>query len=122
MTRDDVDDYRESLLALAARLDQNLARDQRVLMHLEEPDMPGGSLPSTEAEENDGLHEVEVGVIATETQLLAEVTAALRRIEAGTFGWCETCGRPVSRRRLDAVPYARQCIRCARVAEPTAGR
>ena len=38
----------------------------------------------------------------------------LARLHAGTFGTCERCGHAVSRERLDAVPYARHCIRCAR--------
>jgi DnaK suppressor protein len=121
MTRQDVDDYRDSLLSLAARLDRNLARDRREVLRREELDVPGGPFPAAEDVLDGGLLEVETGVIANESHVLAEVTAALRRIDAGTFGWCETCGRPVSRRRLDSLPYARTCIRCARVAQP-AGR
>jgi RNA polymerase-binding transcription factor DksA len=121
MTRGELADYRKTLLALAARLDRNLARDRREFMQADEPDVPGGPLPSTEPEENDGLQEVELALVASESSLLAEVTAAVRRIDAGTFGRCETCARPVSRARLAALPYARTCVRCARAARP-AGR
>jgi RNA polymerase-binding transcription factor len=44
---------------------------------------------------------------------LAEVEAAVRRLEAGTYGLCETCGAPVGDERLEARPTARLCIRCA---------
>jgi RNA polymerase-binding transcription factor len=44
---------------------------------------------------------------------LAEVEAAVRRLEAGTYGVCETCGAPVGDERLEARPTARLCIRCA---------
>jgi RNA polymerase-binding protein DksA len=118
MTRNELNNYRNTLMALAARLDRNLARDRRELMHADEPDVPGGPLPSTEHEENDGLQEVELGVIANETTLLTEVAAALERIDAGTFGRCETCGKKIAKPRLEAAPYARLCIRCARVTEP----
>jgi RNA polymerase-binding transcription factor len=121
MTRKELDGYRKTLLALGARLDRNLSRDQRELMRDDEPDVPGGPLRSTEDEENDGLQEVELGLIANETGLLAEVTAAVRRIDAGTFGQCETCGKKIARTRLDTLPYARQCIRCARVAQAIPG-
>jgi RNA polymerase-binding protein DksA len=57
--------------------------------------------------------EVETAVYENEGHLLAEVNAALARLEAGTFGICETCGRAISMKRLDALPYARQCVRCA---------
>ncbi|SFB70258.1 transcriptional regulator, TraR/DksA family [Nocardioides terrae] len=44
---------------------------------------------------------------------LEEVDAALERVEAGTYGICETCGGPIGEGRLDARPVARTCIRCA---------
>jgi len=121
MTREERDGYRTALRTLAARLDRNLARDQRELLQVDEPDVPGGPLPSTEAEHNDGLHEVEIGVIANETHLLAEVTRALRRIDAGTFGRCEGCGKAITRTRLKAIPYARTCVRCATASQAIAG-
>jgi RNA polymerase-binding protein DksA len=46
--------------------------------------------------------------------VLAEIDAALERIEDGTYGICETCGEPISEERLEAIPYTRQCIDCKR--------
>jgi RNA polymerase-binding transcription factor DksA len=45
---------------------------------------------------------------------LAELEAALLRIEAGTWGRCETCGGAIGRTRLRALPEARKCLACAR--------
>jgi DnaK suppressor protein len=59
--------------------------------------------------------EVAVGLLENEEQLLAEVNDALDRIARGTYGRCENCGQPISKERLDALPYARYCIRCARL-------
>jgi RNA polymerase-binding transcription factor DksA len=44
---------------------------------------------------------------------LAEVDAALARVEDGTYGVCASCGRPVDPARLEARPVARTCIGCA---------
>jgi DnaK suppressor protein len=44
---------------------------------------------------------------------LLEIEAALRRLEAGTYGVCEVCGEPISAARLEARPAARTCITCA---------
>jgi DnaK suppressor protein len=41
---------------------------------------------------------------------LGEVRAALRRLEDGLFGLCEVDGRPIERKRLEAVPWARYCL------------
>lgn len=46
--------------------------------------------------------------------VLKAIDAALAKIEAGTFGICETCGKPIAEERLAAIPYARQCIDCKR--------
>lgn len=40
------------------------------------------------------------------------VEAALKRLELGTYGFCEVCGEPIDRARLEALPYAAQCVRC----------
>ena len=44
---------------------------------------------------------------------LADVDAAVTAVEAGTYGRCETCGRPIAPERLAARPTARTCITCA---------
>jgi DnaK suppressor protein len=49
-------------------------------------------------------------------QHLAQVEAALARLDAGTFGTCTSCGRPIARERLDAIPWAALCIDCQRKA------
>ena len=50
-------------------------------------------------------------------RLLREVVAALAKIEDGTFGSCERCGELIAEKRLDALPFARYCITCQRLAE-----
>ena len=45
-------------------------------------------------------------------KLLREVQAALRRIEQSTYGVCAACEEPISAKRLDAVPWAKFCVRC----------
>jgi DnaK suppressor protein len=43
---------------------------------------------------------------------LAEVDAAVARLEAGTYGVCERCGRPIETARLEARPTARTHVDC----------
>jgi DnaK suppressor protein len=43
---------------------------------------------------------------------LVQIEARLRRIEAGTFGLCQTCGKPIAPERLEALPWATDCIDC----------
>lgn len=44
---------------------------------------------------------------------LVEIDAAMKRLDAGTYGACEDCGGPIGEGRLEARPSARTCIRCA---------
>ena len=44
---------------------------------------------------------------------LADVDAALVRVDDGTYGVCERCGSAISEARLEALPAARLCIACA---------
>jgi RNA polymerase-binding transcription factor DksA len=48
---------------------------------------------------------------------LAQIDAALARLDAGTYGICEACGRPIEPERLEAIAYARLCIRDQQLAE-----
>lgn len=41
-----------------------------------------------------------------------EIDHALAKIEAGAYGSCESCGQPVPRPRLKAIPHARLCVAC----------
>lgn len=48
---------------------------------------------------------------------LAQVEQALRRIDSAEFGICESCGRKIERKRLDAVPWTRYCRNCQELEE-----
>lgn len=46
-------------------------------------------------------------------ETLAEVERALAKLSDGSYGKCESCGRPIAKARLEAKPAARLCIDCA---------
>jgi DnaK suppressor protein len=43
---------------------------------------------------------------------LKEVEHALQKYEAGTYGLCDSCGRPIEQARLEAIPQASLCLSC----------
>lgn len=61
--------------------------------------------------------EIEGQLAEVESRELSRIDAALEKIRQGHYGRCETCGQPIKVVRLQAVPYATECIRCARSAE-----
>jgi RNA polymerase-binding protein DksA len=48
---------------------------------------------------------------------MVKITAALRRIDSDEYGICIECGAEINHGRLEAHPYARKCIDCARFDE-----
>jgi RNA polymerase-binding transcription factor DksA len=121
MTGHELRTFRRRLGVIVTRLGGEVTelRDEALRpLAAEAADRPGGEavhdadLGGRVAEE-----ELALELLGPEEHVLAEVTAALARIDQGTFGRCEGCGKPIGRSRLDALPYARHCVRCARQAE-----
>jgi DnaK suppressor protein len=51
--------------------------------------------------------------MASEEETLEAIEAALERIEDGSYGLCEECNVRIPKTRLNAIPYATLCVRCA---------
>ncbi len=56
--------------------------------------------------------ELLISMSANDRRLLELIDEALGRIEAGEYGDCVNCGEPVPEKRLDAIPWARYCLKC----------
>lgn len=54
---------------------------------------------------------------SADARAISEVIDALRRLDAGDYGVCTSCGDPVAEARLEALPEAATCIACASVLE-----
>jgi RNA polymerase-binding protein DksA len=81
------------------------------------------SAPVHLADVASGGVDADVEVLHTERSIWEQVSDALTRIDEGSFGECEHCGRPISEERLKALPYTPFCVECARSgAEPVGTR
>jgi DnaK suppressor protein len=80
----------------------------------------GEELASLDDQPGDPFEDVPVQDVANtlsrlegrERHQLDEITAALGRLEAGTYGVCEKCSQPIPLARLRAMPTARYCVPC----------
>ena len=57
--------------------------------------------------------DVREDVLEAAVQELRQVDAALQRIDLGTYGLCEVCEEPRAEKRLEVLPFATRCIKCA---------
>lgn len=53
------------------------------------------------------------GLRQREIQRLRDIESALERIEEGTYGYCEETDEPISKKRLEKMPWTRLCIEAA---------
>jgi DnaK suppressor protein len=112
--------FRELLLAMGKSL-----RGDHALLKAEALEGVGGE--SSGSFSDIPLHMADLGthhaeettltLLENKEQLLEEIDKALARLDDGTFGTCEVCHRRIARKRLEALPFARTCIRCARASE-----
>ncbi len=111
----DADDPRRRLL-----VERETAQARLVSLTGDFDAVVAASLDSNADDEHDpeghtiAFERSQIGAIVTQVRHhLAEVDAALARLDDGSYGLCEACGRPVAPARLEALPAARLCILCA---------
>jgi RNA polymerase-binding protein DksA len=76
---------------------------------------PGDTQFDEESGEGDTLNverERDLALSASATQAVEDIDAALHRMDLGTYGICERCGKKITVARLEAVPFAALCIEC----------
>jgi DnaK suppressor protein len=101
---------RDRLVRRRSALRQAIAGDQRLLHSLHEMsvgDEIDAALATEQAELRSQMAEVE-------SRELAQIDLALEKIRAGRYGRCESCEKAISPVRLKHLPYATECINCAR--------
>ena len=70
----------------------------------------------------DLLESVDAELVNMRQEQLRKLEEAERKLDAGTYGICEICGREIAEARLSAVPFAVHCLRCGEKAEGQKGR
>ena len=103
-------DLRKVADDLSRRLRELSERADRLEHDLRQP------LDPDFAEQATGMESAEADQALEESSRaeIAQIRAALARIEDGSYGTCGTCGGSIAEARLEALPYTPQCIDCAR--------
>ena len=85
-------------------------------------DLSGYSLHMADVATDNFDLEFNIGLASNEQQSLNMIDNAIRRIDEGTYGICETCSKAIPSKRLHAMPYARLCIKCQEEEEKNSRR
>ena len=111
MTDPDIERFKEKLLARLEELNELSAISSESRKPVELDQQSVGRLSRMDAMQGQAM------ALATEerrTQERARIEAALKRIEAGDYGYCVKCGDAIEPRRLAFDPSAPLCLACAK--------
>lgn len=75
-------------------------------------DLSGYSFHMADMASDDYERDFSLGRATSEQRILYVIDEALKRIEEGSYGYCQTCSKKISNQRLKALPYTPLCIEC----------
>jgi DnaK suppressor protein len=109
MTKSDLDDYRNELLAKQEELAQLIRNRDGITIEK--------SADALDEVQNATERELAIRSLDRDSNLLRKVRGALRRLGEGSFGVCLHCEEDISPKRLAAVPWTTFCIQCQEIAD-----
>lgn len=120
MSNTDRMNFHEQLIRLRQRLNgevTSLAREALQASGGASGSLSGTPLHLADLGTDHYEQELSLGFLENKQHTLQEIAEALERFDEGTFGQCERCHREILLERLQAVPFTRHCISCARKVE-----
>jgi len=112
MKREHMKSYKERLLVLRARFRGDMHRMSESAVAAASS-LSRKPIHAAEVAGNHFDQDLTAQLLAAKDETLQQIERALEEIEDGTYGVCGECGRTIAKLRLDAVPYATACVRCA---------
>ena len=121
MRKDDLERFRKLLMMKRDLMGGDVSTLQKEALRKNRQDASGdlSTMPIHMADLGSDNFEQEfiVGLIENEEVTLREIDDALKRIEQGTFGACQSCKKKIPVARLKAKPHAKYCIECQKLQE-----
>ena len=111
--KDSLNKLREVLVLRRDAMRKAMAGDLSLLRELRDQG-PGDVLDAAVDTAQDELNSQ---LLEVESRELTQIEEALDRLKQGTFGQCDDCEKPIPLSRLQAIPYATECIECKRKSE-----
>jgi RNA polymerase-binding protein DksA len=112
----EMEKFREQLLAEQARLEEELREIEARTSHLDESDraieMSAFEDAPADLASETFERERDLAIGESVEHVLQKVISALEKIDRGTYGRCDACGRPIKKARLKALPFATLCLEC----------
>lgn len=117
LTKADIEKFRTLLLEKRNEILGNIMTIEDETFRKERSELSSMPLHMADAGSDNFEQGFALDLMDSEKKLLAEINEALDRIEKGTYGICRGKGKSIPRARLDAIPWARYCVKCAELKE-----
>jgi RNA polymerase-binding protein DksA len=111
-TARDLAKIRKELLAEIESMQEEYDSSLAELTELQSSSADGAGDDQADAGSKTFEREQELSIAANRFDLLSQMQRAVERIDAGTYGYCERCGKPIPRARLQAFPMATLDVEC----------
>ncbi|MFG2901260.1 TraR/DksA C4-type zinc finger protein [Streptomyces zaomyceticus] len=106
----EVTEARTALQSEVLRLRSELAHSQEELTGLMRDSGDGAGDDQADTGTKNITREHELALAANAREMLEQTEHALERLDAGTYGLCEVCGKPIGKARMQAFPRATLCV------------
>ena len=121
LSETDLELYKNRLILLRARIrnDVSTMTDGALSQSRSEAagDLSAMPLHMADIGSDNFEQEQTLAFIQSDNDMLDMIDDALERIKSGTYGICESCGSPIPKVRLNALPYTASCVRCVELAQ-----
>jgi len=105
-------EIRTQLVAELSEMQSEYDRSMQELNDLQRANSDSAGDDQADAGSKTFEREQELSIAANRLDLLAQIQRAVDRIDAGTYGYCESCGKPIPKARLKAFPMATLDVAC----------
>ena len=116
MEKKELNEFKELLLKKKEALSKGIEHIANDALKTSQRDAAGDlsaySLHMADMATDNYDREFSLGLADNEQRILHRIEAALEKVDEGTFGLCDLCGKKISKVRLKVVPYAELCVPC----------
>ncbi|GAA3858912.1 TraR/DksA family transcriptional regulator [Streptomyces sp. NPDC001635] len=111
-TPEEVAEARAELQSEAVRLRGEIDASEQAVVGLMRDSGDGAGDDQADTGTKNITREHELALAANAREMLEQTERALDRLDAGTYGLCESCGNPIGKARMQAFPRATLCVEC----------
>ena len=111
-TTEEIEEVREELRSDIARMERAIKVAEAGLADLFSDGADGAGRDPADIGSSNFERDQEMSLVQNARDMLEQAQLAYRLFESGEYGWCEMCGKPIGKDRLQVFPRATMCLPC----------